>query len=431
MLKQRLSVNTFLQKTLPSRLASTRFTMLTILKDSSMTPAFLFSRLPHIEFGHGALLKATPHLARYGKNILLITGAHSFADSPQIIAWLNDLSEKDFHIHQIKVRHEPSPSLIDETVRQFATTQIDVVVGLGGGSALDAAKAIAGLLKPGNSVRDHLEGVGPELPYRGPTTPFIAIPTTAGTGSEATKNAVLSEGGARGFKKSFRDDQLVAEWAIIDPDLLATCPPAIIAANGMDALTQLLESYVSTRANSLTDALALDGLTKVRDSLLPWFSGTSLSPAEHRADIAYAALLSGITLAQVGLGSVHGLAAPLGAYFPIPHGIACGTLVAEATRMNIHALKQRTPKDLALQKYAGIGRLLARDNGLEEDAAHNALINMLEQWTAIMKLPRLSHFGVTEIDIPRLVANSRGSSMKTNPIVLTDAEIAALISARL
>jgi len=314
-------------------------------------------------------------------------------------------------------------------VRTLRGEKWDCVVGIGGGSALDAAKAIAGLLLPGNSVLDHLEGVGPELPYRGPSVPFIAVPTTAGTGSEATKNAVLSLHGAEGYKKSFRDDKLVAEWAIVDPDLLATCPPGVLAANGMDALTQLLESYVSTKANPFTDALALSGLAAARDGLLPWYEGTG-DTAECRSRLAYAALLSGITLAQVGLGSVHGLAAPLGAFFPIPHGVACGTLVAEATRVNIEALRQRAPEDRALKRYAEVGRLFA-EVALADDAAHQALVETLADWTRRMDLPRLSAYGIGESDIERIVANSRGSSMKTNPIVLSDAEIGALVRARL
>ena len=173
---------------------------------------------------------------------------------------------------------------------------------------------------------DHLEGVGPERPYHGPATPFIAVPTTAGTGSEATKNAVLTAPG--GFKKSFRDDKLVAEWAIIDPDLLATCSPALIGADGLDAFTQLLESFVSTRANPMTDALARSGIMAARDALSSLYHAQS---AAARAQMAYASLLSGICLAQTGLGSVHGLASPLGAFFPIPHGVVCGTLVATAT----------------------------------------------------------------------------------------------------
>jgi len=314
-------------------------------------------------------------------------------------------------------------------VRALRTESIDVVIGIGGGSALDAAKAIAGLLRPGNSVMDHLEGVGPELPYVGPATPFIAVPTTVGTGSEATKNAVLSVQGAEGFKKSFRDEKLVAEVALVDPDLLATCPPAVIAANGMDALTQLLESYVSSRASPLTDSLAWGGMKAARDGLLALYRDAGNAVARER--MAYAALVSGITLAQVGLGSVHGLAAPLGAFFPIPHGVACGTLVATATRINIETLRAREPDHPALKKYALVGRLLSKQGELDERAAHAALVDTLDAWTRDLELPRLAHYGVRPADLPRIVANSRGSSMKTNPIQLTDSEIAAILMARM
>ena len=329
----------------------------------------------------------------------------------------------------LSIPGEPSPQMVDEAVRTLRPEGIEVVIGIGGGSALDAAKAIAGLLKSGRSVMDHLEGVGPELPYPGPATPFIAVPTTAGTGSEATKNAVLSIQGFDGFKKSFRDEQLVAEVALIDPDLLTTCPPAVIAANGMDALTQLLESYVSSRAAPLTDSLAWGGMKAARDGLLALYADAGDAMARER--MAYAAMVSGITLAQVGLGSVHGLAAPLGAFFPIPHGVACGTLVATATRVNIEALRKREPAHPALEKYAQVGRLLSKRGQLEQEAAHAALLDTLESWTRTLKLPSLAHYGVASTDIPRIVANSRGSSMKTNPVRLEDDEIAAILSARI
>jgi len=330
----------------------------------------------------------------------------------------------------LTIEGEPSPQLVDEAVRTYRHEQFNVVVGIGGGSALDAAKAIAGLLRPGNSVMDHLEGVGPELPYQGPATPFIAVPTTAGTGSEATKNAVLSTHGPDGFKKSFRDEKLVAEIALVDPDFLSTCPPPIIAANGMDAFTQLLESYVSSKANRFTDALAWSGMKAARDSLLTWYERGE-SARDAQAGMAYAALMSGITLAQVGLGSVHGLASPLGAFFPIPHGVVCGTLVAEATAMNIRALKEREPSSKILLKYAQAGRMMTHDIHLSDEEALKRLIEVLDSWTQTMHLPPLSKYGVTEEDIPKIVANSRGSSMKTNPIVLTDEEISEILLRRL
>jgi alcohol dehydrogenase len=332
----------------------------------------------------------------------------------------------------VTLAHEPSPQFVDATVADFTDVAIDVVIGIGGGSVLDAAKAVAGLLPFGNSVLDHLEDVGKGLPYSGPALPFIAVPTTAGTGSEATKNAVLSEHGERGYKKSFRHDTLVAKLALIDPQLLESCPPPLIAAQGMDAFTQLLESFVSIRANPFTDALAWSGLEAVEQGFMHAYAGGDTTDARQgRAAMAYAALLSGITLAQVGLGSVHGLAQPLGSLFPLPHGVACGTIVAAATRVNIEVLRQRLPESPALAKYARVGRLLSRKPELSAEAAQDALVAVLEQWTVHLSLPPLGAHGIREADIPVIVANSRGNSMKSNPVELSDEEIASIVRQRL
>lgn len=395
-----------------------------------LIPAFEISALPAIVFGDGVRRRLPQLAARFGGRVLMVTGKSSFVDSaawPELLAGLRDAGLQ--HV-QVSIGGEPSPQTVDALAGQFRTAHIDVVIGIGGGSVLDAAKAIAGLLRVPNSVMDFLEGVGPELPYPGPATPFIAVPTTAGTGSEATKNAVLSVQGEGGFKKSFRHDALVARYAVVDPELLATCPPALIAADGMDALTQLLESYVSLRANPMTDALAMSGIRAVRDSLLPCYRGEG-DLTRHRANLAYAALLSGITLAQAGLGSVHGLAAPLGAFFPIPHGVACGTLVAECTATNLAALRQRAPESPAWAKYAHIGKVLAQNMALEDAVGCAALVEMLRDWASALALPLLSDHGMRQQDIARVVANCRGSSMKTNPVLLTDDEIAAVLRARL
>ncbi len=391
-----------------------------------MISPFSISCLPRIEFGSGALRKLPDIAAGYGKHLLLVTGARSFLDSPHA-PWLFDaLRQRQCSWEIVKVAVEPAPSFIDATVAALRGEDFDAVIGIGGGAALDAAKAIAGLLRPGNSVLDHLEGVGPELPYRGPATPFIAVPTTAGTGSEATKNAVLTQAGE--FKKSFRDDQLVAAWAIVDPDLLASCPPALIAADGMDAFTQLLESFVSTRANPMTDALTRSGIMAIKGTLLALYAEQS---AAAREKMAYASLLSGICLAQTGLGSVHGIAAPLGAFFPIPHGVACGTLVATATDVNIAALQERLPDSPALPKYAEIGRRFAMLKGMSGDEARAFLVATLRQWEHQLDLPRLSACRIASADFPRIVSNSRGSSMKTNPVVLSDEEITRILQERL
>ena len=388
--------------------------------------SFSIARLPRIEFGSGSLRKLPAIAAAYGRHLLLVTGRRSFAESAAGVRLFADLRAQGLSWQEVKVSGEPSPAFVDESVAALRGEAVDCVVGIGGGSALDAGKAIAGLLKPGNSVIDHLEGVGPELLYGGPATPFIAVPTTAGTGSEATKNAVLSVPG--GFKKSFRDDKLVAEWAIVDPDLLASCPPALIAADGMDAFTQLLESFVSLRANPLTDAIARAGIMAAREALPALYRQQS---ATARAQMAYASLNSGICLAQAGLGAVHGLASPLGAFFPIPHGVVCGTLVASATASNIAALEARAADSAALPKYAEIGRRFAMQKGLNGPDARRFLVEALRDWERAIALPRLSAYGIGAGDFARIVAASRAGSMKTNPIALTDDELTAILAARL
>lgn len=391
---------------------------------------FTVARLPRIIFGSGTIKQVPDLLAGYGKQILLVTGSKSFQSSAYWQSLLQQLAERHITVNHVSVAGEPSPQFIDDTVRQFSEYSIDAVLGIGGGSALDAAKAIAGLLQVKKSVLDFLEGVGPEHPYHGPAVPFLAVPTTAGTGSEATKNAVLSIQGLDGFKKSFRDDKLVAEYAVVDPDLLESCPAEVIAANGMDALTQLIESYVSTKSNSFTDTLALSGLQAVREGLLPLYTRCG-NQEQARERMAYAALLSGITLAQVGLGSVHGLASPLGAFYPIPHGVVCGTLVAVATNMNINAMCQREPDNRALEKYAGLSEVLYQRHFSSKQDAWDNLVNLLSQWTEQLNLPGLSAYGVRESGLEHVIKHCRGSSMKTNPIVLSDEDVREILMQRL
>jgi alcohol dehydrogenase class IV len=390
---------------------------------------FSIARLPRIEFGSGVISKLPGLIAQYGNSALLVTGQRSFTHSPHWSALQAAFDKAAMSWKHTTIDDEPSPQWVDAAVRQFHDAGINIVVGIGGGSVLDAAKAIAGLLPSGDSVMDYLEGVGPEKPYHGPAVPFIAVPTTAGTGSEATKNAVLSARGPAGFKKSFRHDLLVPEYALLDPDLLASCPQPQIAANAMDALTQLLESYVSIKANPFTDALAESGLNAVREGLFAWYEGGEAA-ANGRAQMAYAALLSGVCLAQTGLGSVHGLASPLGAFFPIPHGVVCGTLVGAATRVNLTALRERDPDNPAWRKYARAAEILHGRRYDDHNEAHAALLTLLDCWIEQLALPRLSAYGIQQQDFSHIVAHSRGSSMKTNPLVLSDAEIEDVLRQR-
>ena len=393
-----------------------------------MIAPFFFAATPHIDFGAGRRDRLPDIVRPFGRKVLLVTGGASFDHSSRCQNLLTTL-QKEFEVERIKVAGEPSPDLVDNAVAKYKAFSPACVIAIGGGSAIDAAKAIAGLLPSGNSVMDYLEGVGEGKTYQGPSTPFIALPTTAGTGGERSKNAVLSMIGPEGFKKSFRSEVLVAMHIILDPELTLNCPAHISAACGMDALTQLLESYVSCKASPMTNALALSGLKKIGDSLL-----TAVEQGDDiraRADMLYASSISGLTLANAGLGSVHGLASPLGAFYPIPHGEACGTMLSEATRTNIKAMQERDPDNAALEKYAQAGRLLCQHADANSEMAREALLNLLENWTKRLNMPQLSDYQVTESDIPRIITHISGGSMATNPIVLNRSELIALLQSRL
>lgn len=392
---------------------------------------FTISRLPQLLFGDGRISEI-PALARsVGRHALLVTGARSLQASSHWRPLQEGFAREGVSIHIETVSGEPSPQWVDAAVARHRGRGIEVVIGIGGGSVLDAGKAVAGLLPHSASVMDFLEGIGTGH-YQGPALPYIAAPTTAGTGSEATKNAVLSVQGHDGFKKSFRHECLVPAYAVVDPQLLATCPPAQMAANGMDALTQLIESYVSQKANPCTDALAWCGIAHFKHGFFAALHGGDAPAAvAGRQALAMAATVSGITLAQVGLGSVHGLASPLGAFFPLPHGVVCGTLLAAATDINIRALRQRRPHSPALAKYADLGRLLGDAHGSPVQDACEHLVSVLRDWTQRLALPRLGDYGVTREDFPHIIANCRGNSMKTNPVVLEDGEVQAILEQRL
>jgi len=390
--------------------------------------AFTFAATPHIHFGVGKRQCAADLVAAYGDSVLLVTGGRSFDDSPLCQALWQSLQQR-FTVHHVRVTTEPSPALVDEAVAHYHAAAPACVLAVGGGSAVDAAKAIAGLLPSGDSVMAYLEGVGEGRSYSGPGTPFIAMPTTAGTGGETSKNAVLSHIGADGYKKSFRDAALVPRHIILDPELTVSCSPSVTAACGMDAFTQLLESYVSTRATPMTDALALSGLTQAARALpLAVADGTDIAA---RSSMLYASSLSGLTLANAGLGSVHGLASPLGAFFPMPHGAVCGSLLPDACRINIAAMKEREPTAHGLVKYAHVGRILADDVTLGDEAACQALLKTLSQWQMQFAIPLLSDYGVQRADIPRIIADISQGSIATNPIVLQTNELHDLLAARI
>ena len=393
---------------------------------------FTLGRLPRITFGAGSVESLPAIVAGHGRRVLLVTGQGSFAASGRLAALESGLAVAGVTlVGRVAVASEPGPDDIDGAVAAWRAADVAVVLGVGGGSALDSAKAIAGLLRTGDPVRTHLEGFADQRPYVGPAVPVVAVPTTAGTGSEATRNAVISQRGNDGFKRSFRDEQLVPADAVVDPDLLSGLSGVSIAYNGLDALTQLLEAYVSQRAGPVTDALALDGLAAIRDGLPVWFrdpAGPAAGAA--RARTAYGALLSGVCLANAGLGAVHGLAAPLGALRPIPHGAACGAVLWQTTDATIRALTEREPASQALSRYATLGRLLADVGAGATDAdARAGLVRTLQAWVGALRVPGLGTFGLDDAGITAVVAGSRGSSMRTHPIALTDEELTGILRA--
>ncbi len=395
-----------------------------------MIPPFSFARIPHIIFGTGKLNELYNIIPKFGKRTLFVMGARSLKQSGKWDEIESVLEENFIDFSSIYVSGEPSPSFIDSNISKLKNKNLDLVVGIGGGSVTDAGKAISAMLTKGDSIKNYLEGVGNKI-HDGKKIPYIAIPTTSGTGSEASKNAVITEVGPKGFKKSLRHDNLIPNIAIIDPELMISCPPSISAACGMDAFTQLLEAYVSSKGNPITDALAFSGLKFLSENLIPACS-TGAKNIEIRAAMAYGSLLSGITLANAGLGIIHGLASPIGGYFEIPHGVICGTLLAEATKMNIKMLQEaNSAGKKGLRKYAEIGALLSGKSSVEETRIYEYcffLIEILEKWTEKLKIDRLGKYDIKIEDIEKII---KIANLKNNPVNLSEENIKTILVNRI
>jgi len=393
---------------------------------------FNFFANPHVQFGPEKLVQFPDMVRGFGNTLLLITGAESFLKSYHWPLLLKGLEKKSISIHHAIVKTEPSPSVIDKIVCKYQGQHIDVVAAIGGGSVIDAGKAVSAMMTKKDSIIHYLEGVGNKI-HDGKKLPFIAIPTTAGTGSEATKNAVISrvsQGSLvekKGFKKSLRHDNFIPDIAIVDPELTLDCPPGLTAACGMDALTQLLESLVSPGGSIMTDSLALGGLEILGDSI----RASTQHPHDltARTKISYASYISGLTLANAGLGVVHGFAGVIGGLFKIPHGVICGTLLGEVTRQNIELLISTNPKGSALDKYARAGNLLSPSHGGGDpvEGSRN-LVRLLVQWTDQLNMPGLGSFGITPSNIDSIV---RATGQKNNPVQLPEETLCQILQARL
>lgn len=390
-----------------------------------MTDSFQFFSLPKIIFGTGKRGELADEVNSRGKRVLLLTGSSSVHNSGHGDEIITSLKAANLELEHEVIAHEPSPTVIDQIVERYRPSGIQVVVAVGGGSVMDAGKAVSAMIPVEGSIRSYLEGVG-DRKHPGIKIPFIAMPTTSGTGSEMTKNAVISEVGEAGFKKSLRHENFIPELAIIDPEMMLSCPAKLTAASGMDAFSQLLESYVSTNANAMTDALALQGLKQIKRYLLRAFLEGEQN-VEARSGMALAAMFSGITLAHAGLGLVHGFASPLGGFYDIPHGVACGSLMAPVFATTIDKLLDQ-PEHPAIKKLIIVSKVFA-DFKYKRDLEYlQAFKEKLIHITNLLEVPLLSDYGLNEEGIKKVVDCT---SHKNHPAKLTNEQLAGALRARI
>lgn len=380
---------------------------------------FEFATAQRILFGEGTLADIGALTRGFGVRALVVTGA-TLQRAERLLALLT-AAQVQTTVHSVS--HEPT---VADAVAGVAAAQragAEVIIAFGGGSVIDAGKAIAALTTNPGDVFDYLEVIGKAQPLTQPSLPVIAIPTTAGTGSEVTRNAVLASPMQR-VKVSVRSPSMLPRVALVDPELTYSLPAAVTAATGMDALTQLIEPFVSSRANPLTDAICREGLRYAARSLQR--AVRHGNDVAARRDMAFASLCGGLALANAGLGAVHGFAGPFGGMYGAPHGAVCAALLPEVVAVNVKALRQREPGSPILTRYAELAFLLT---GSAEATIDDA-IAWLRALVAGLEIPPLSHYGFSHADAPALVEKARvASSMKANPIVLTEAELAAIVLA--
>jgi alcohol dehydrogenase class IV len=378
---------------------------------------FEFATAGRIVFGEGAVREVFPAARQMGSRVMLVWGLPAAKAE-----WMaGELEAAGLACTSFSVEGEPTVELVRRGAAQAQQQACDVVIGFGGGSAVDAAKAIAALVANGGDPLDYLEVIGQGRPLERPSIPFIAVPTTAGTGAEVTRNAVLASPEHK-VKASLRSPYMLARLAVVDPELTLELPPAVTAATGMDALTQLIEPYVSIRANPVTDLFCVDGIRRVARSLVRAFRDGG--DREARADMALASLFGGLALANAGLGAVHGFAAPAGGMFDAPHGAVCAALLAPVMEVNIGALRARFPESPALRRYEEVARLLTQDPAARAEDG----VAWVRRTCAELAIPPLAAYGIGGADLAVLAEKAaRASSMKGNPIVLAPGELAEIL----
>jgi alcohol dehydrogenase class IV len=382
---------------------------------------FEFATATHILFGEGMAREVAPAAAAMGRRALLVTGVSRERAAPLAA----QLEAAGVACAPFTVPGEPTVEMIRAGAAYARDESRDLVIAMGGGSAIDAGKALAAMLANPGDPLDYLEVIGAGRPLERTSAPFIAIPTTAGTGSEVTRNAVLASPEHR-VKASLRSAGMLPRLAVVDPELTFDLPRSITASTGLDALTQCIEPYVSVRANPMTDLVCVEGIRRAAAALpRVWENGCD---REARGEMAWASLLGGMALANAGLGAAHGFAAPVGGMFAAPHGAICAALLPHVMEMNVQALRARAPGSAPLRRYEEVARLLT---GQSHAAAEDGV-----RWVAALcrklEIPPLGAYGVTGSDIPDLVAKAaHASSMKGNPIALTSEELRRIVSSSL
>jgi len=375
---------------------------------------FEFATATRIVFGAGAVNQVGPNIKGPARNVLLVTGGNA----QRAGRLLSHLAENNVSAALFSVAGEPEISTIEDGVAVAKKANCNGVISFGGGSVIDAGKAIAAMMTNDGPLHNYLEVIGAGEALKKRPVPFIAIPTTAGTGSEVTRNAVLASPEHK-VKVSLRSPMMLAHVAVVDPELTYDLPPALTASTGLDALTQLIEPFVCLRANPMTDGFCVDGIHRVARSLREAvFNGQSKSARE---DMVLASLYGGLALANAGLGAVHGFAGPIGGMFPAPHGAVCAALLPHVMAANLKALGEREPKSSALHRYYRVASLVTGNPHATADAG----VEWVQKLVADLPIPNLGIYGIREEHVADIVAKAaNASSMKANPIALTPHELA-------
>jgi alcohol dehydrogenase class IV len=385
------------------------------IKTGKPMAAFEFATAQKIIFGRGKLNELGRQIDGNSKRVLFVRG-HS---SDAIVKVREILASMDIPCTEFQTHGEPTVEVVQEGVE--AARGCDIVIGLGGGSILDTGKAIAALGTNLGNVLDYLEVIGKGQPLLHAPLPYIAIPTTAGTGAEVTKNAVL-ESPEQKVKVSLRSPSMLPRVALVDPELTYSLPPQVTASSGLDALTQLIEPFVSAKANLLTDAICREGMRLAARSL--WRAYEHGADEEAREGMSFASLCGGLALANAALGAVHGFAGPLGGMLHAPHGILCARFLPLVMEANIKAIEMRQPEHPAFERYVEIARILTA----EEDATAQDAVIWTRDLVNELRIPTLSAYGMTQQDFPEAVQKTQAAnSFKGNPIALNEKELTEIL----